>query len=229
MTRQDYGIKLLKRVLNNLVELAIKFDNGNIKSVKLNGKTYSSIKFNPRFIENAMHEYATLEEKENGAIYGYSMLQKEPWKSFIDEAEKHFEEIRPKGAKVISEELELASLKNKFAALAAKNKNLENKIKMYEIAIKKHEINVALNDIPQIEFTENTDKNKTEMILAELLELLSSSYIVGIDKQKAGSPEIYFEYNGIDKKLCNLSDISDFIELDENLKIKQKNIIRIQG
>lgn len=227
MNKQEMTCELLDRTLSKLLEHYSSSQNKKVKRFEFNGKTYKKINLSTYQIENAMYEYATLEDRKHGVAIKANTLTKSPYSEMIRKAKDDM--LGSRGSNLLDTGLDHAALKFNFGVLASDYKKLQEKLEFYEDIIRKAELNTALeNNSSKVLLTDNT-KDKTKEILSELLELLSTDLLIGMSPVKGSSPEVYYENMGTDKKLCNFSDLKDLdIELDKDNRIIRKNILRIE-
>lgn len=226
MNKQEMTCKLLERTLDKLLKQYSRFQNNEIKHIELNGKKYKKINLSTYQLENAMHEYAMLEEKRQEIIIKANTLTKYPYSEMIKKAK--FDMLESRESNLLDTDLDYTDLKYRFGVLAADYAKLKDKLKLYEKIIRKAELNKELeNSGSKLAISINSNnKSKEKEILAELLELLSADYLINMSIVNGGCPEVYYENADTNKKICNFDDLKNLnIELNENSQIVQKDIL----
>ncbi|MCG3694125.1 hypothetical protein [Aliarcobacter butzleri] len=225
MVTQNEKLDFLDRVLKKLIQVSKDIYSGKIKSISLNGKIYKKIKPSSYQVEAAMIEFAT--SFDVGKQLKYSMLNKEPYKTLLNNAELEISKIG--NCTTVDTDLDYIALEYKYGVLAKQYSMLKEKLANYEKERQKYMNNKALEDHkPLIVSTDNSNNSKINNILACLLELTSKDFIINISRVNGKSPEIWYENGEINKKLCNYSDLENLnIELDELNRIIQKSILKI--
>lgn len=225
MATQNDKLDFLDRVLKKLIQVSKDIDSGKINSISLNGKIYKKIKPSSYQVEAAMIEFAT--SFDVGKQLKYSMLNKEPYKTLLNNAELEISKIG--NCTTVDTDLDYIALEYKYGVLAKQYSMLKEKLANYEKERQKYMNNKALEDHkPLIVSTDNSNNSKINNILACLLELASKDFIINISRVNGKSPEIWYENCEINKKLCNYADLENLnIELDEHNRIIQKSILKI--
>ncbi|MCG3709907.1 hypothetical protein L5F64_02320 [Aliarcobacter butzleri] len=225
MATQNDKLDFLDRVLKKLIQVSKDIDSGKINSISLNGKIYKKIKPSSYQVEAAMIEFAT--SFDIGKQLKYSMLNKEPYKTLLNNAELEISKIG--NCTTVDTDLDYIALEYKYGVLAKQYSMLKEKLANYEKERQKYMNNKALEDHkPLIVSTDNSNNSKINNILACLLELASKDFIINISRVNGKSPEIWYENGEINKKLCNYADLENLnIELDEHNRIIQKSILKI--
>lgn len=223
MDRQQLALNLLRKTLDELIKLAVKFNDNTIKQAIINNKKYNKVKLSTYTIEDGMNHFATLEEKRNKIILKANTLTKQPYRDIIDDAKRRLYETIHISS--VDTDLSYVDLKYRFEALASSYVKLKDELLHSERIIKEHELNSALNTKPSHLIVDNT-KDQTKEILSDLLEILSNDYLITINKTNGGYIEIFYENTDINKKLCNFEDLNDLeIKIDADNKIVKKNIL----
>lgn len=217
------ALNLLRKTLDELTKLAVKFNDNTVKQVIINNKKYNKIKLSTYTIEDGMNHFATLEEKRNNAILKANTLTKQPYRDLIEDAKKRlFEAIHVSS---VDTDLSYVDLKYRFEALATSYAKLKDELLHSERIIKEYGLNSALNTKSSHLIIDNT-KDHTKEILSDLLEILSNDYLITINRTNGGFIEIFYENTEINKKLCNFEDLNNLeIKINADNKIVKKNIL----
>lgn len=222
MNKQDAVCNLLKKTLENLLRHYSDFESGKIKSIDLNSKRHKKISLSTYQIEDAMNEYASLEDKRIDLLVKANTLTKSPYREIIEEAKLKM--LKSREPNLLNSDIEYVDLKYRFGVLAVDYSKLREKLELYESIMEAEGLDREVKkSIPKAILSNSSEESFINNILEELLVILSSDYLIGVNNVIGGSPEIYYENSNTNKKLCNLSDLSKLnIQLDKNNKITYK-------
>lgn len=212
-----------------LLDRVLKILTGCKSSIRLNGKDYKKINFSHSQVINALNEFATFDEKNDGIVISNAstISKNETYKAMISEAKIARKELETenKGSGLTGDvSLDYAHLKDDYEALRYKYKIIEHKNKCLEQIVKDSEEvnseNEGLHKTVQLE-----EKSKHELVLPgpnykKILEILLKGLyedmLVMVDAPQGNRPASlhHITIAGNSTRICKLDDLKD-LNVDE--------------
>lgn len=221
--RKKQRLKLLKRI----IDILINYNPSKRRPFILNKKEYYKLTFSGDQIINAMEQYVTFEEREQGLIpTDRSTFYKTEYKEILTEAKKKKLNLKSSTGLNLSNNLKDVELELQIQLMASEISKLKEENQTLEMILKKEEI-IRTNDTYETLIYNSNDNVKDNQLwlLIQLIELNMDDGIIKIDTQNNNNKLLYYEGINKNEKLCNLSDLRN---LDFKL-VRDKGIEKIKG